>query len=149
MPKYVQALDWYNKGAYFKAIPVFEELMGLYKGSQTTEEIYYYYCMAQFKQGNYILSAYHFKNYVQQHPFSQYTEECLYMYAESYDKQSPKSHLDQTETYNAIEAYQVFINQYPETERLDYCNKKIDELQVEIRNQSFESGGIVLQNRKL
>ncbi|MCD8528914.1 MAG: hypothetical protein LRY27_02865 [Chitinophagales bacterium] len=61
--KYAKAMEWYNKGAYFKCIPVFEELMGLYKGKKTVEEIYYYYCMAEYKQGNYVLSAFHFKNF--------------------------------------------------------------------------------------
>jgi len=137
--KYTQALEWYNKGAYFKAIPVFEELMGLYKGSKTTEEIYYYYCMAHFYQGNYVMSAYHFKNYTQKHPYSQYTEECLFMHAESFDKQSPKSRLDQTETYKAIETYQVFINQYPESDRLNYCNNKIDELRLKLETKALKA----------
>lgn len=137
--KYTKALEWYNKGAYYKAIPVFEELMGLYKGSKTTEEVYYYYCMAQFKQGNYVLSAYHFKNYVQKHPYSEYTEECLFMHAESFAKQSPKSNLDQTETYKAIDAYQVFINQYPETTRLEYCNNKIDELRFKLEAKALKA----------
>ena len=137
--KYTKALEWYNKGAYFKAIPVFEELMGLYKGSKTTEEVYYYYCMAQFKQGNYVLAAYHFKNYVQKHPYSQYTEECLFMHAESFAKQSPKANLDQTETYKAIDAYQVFINQYPESSRLEFCNNKIDELRFKLESKALKA----------
>jgi len=137
--KYTQALEWYNKGAYYKAIPVFEELMGLYKGSKTTEEVYYYYCMAQFNQGNYVLSAFHFKNYVQKHPYSQYTEECLFMYAESFSKQSPKTNLDQTETYNAIDAYQVFVNQYPETDSMKYCNNKIDELRFKLESKALKA----------
>lgn len=140
--KYTQALEWYNKGAYFKAIPVFEELMGLYKGSKTTEEVYYYYCMAHFYQGNYVMSAYHFKNYTQKHPYSQYTEECLFMHAESYDKQSPKSRLDQTETYKAIETYQVFINQYPESARLNYCNNKIDELRLKLETKALKAAAL-------
>lgn len=140
--KYTKALEWYNKGAYFKAIPVFEELMGLYKGSKTTEEIYYYYCMAQFKQGNYIMSAYHFKNFVQKHPYSNYTEECLYMHAESYAKQSPKFNLDQTETYKAIDAYQIFINQYPESERVAYCNEQIDAMRLKLESKALKAADL-------
>lgn len=140
--KYTKALEWYNKGAYYKAIPVFEELMGLYKGSKTTEEVYYYYCMAHFKQGNYILAAFHFKNYVTKHPLSQYTEECQYMHAESFAKQSPKANLDQTETYKAIDAYQVFINKYPLSERVEYCNKKIDEMRLKLETKALKAAAL-------
>lgn len=137
--KYTKALEWYNKGQYFKAIPVFEELMGLYKGSKTTEEVYYYYCMAQYKQGSYILSAFHFKNFVTKHPKSQYTEEALYMHAESYYKQSPKFNLDQSETYDAIGAYQTFINQYPESSRVADANNKIDELREKLEEKALRA----------
>lgn len=137
--KYTKALEWYNKGQYFKAIPVFEELMGLYKGSKTTEEIYYYYCMSQYKQGSYILAAFHFKNFVTKHPKSQYTEEALFMHAESYYKQSPKFNLDQSETYNAIDAYQTFINQYPESERVETANQKIDELREKLEEKALRA----------
>lgn len=145
--KYVKAMDWYNKGAYFKAIPVFEELMGLYKGAKTTEEVYYYYCMAHYKQGSYILAAYHFKNYVQKHPQSKYAEECLYMHAESYYMQSPKVHLDQTETMNAINAYQVFINTHPTSPRSVEANTKIEELRKKLEEKALRAAELYYKTR--
>ncbi len=145
--KYLKALEWYHKGAYFKAIPVFEELMGLYKGSKTTEDLYYYYCMAQYKQKNYILSSFHFKNFVSQHPRSKHAEECLFMYAESYEKQSPKFNLDQSETLNAIDAYQIYINQYPKSDKLEYCNDKIDELREKLEHKSLRSADLYFKTQ--
>lgn len=145
--KYVRAMDWYNKGAYFKAIPVFEELMGLYKGAKTTEEVYYYYCMAHYKQGSYILASYHFKNYVQKHPQSKYAEECLFMHAESYYMQSPKVYLDQTETKNAINAYQVFINSYPSSARVTESNNKIDELRNKLEEKALRAAELYFKTK--
>jgi outer membrane protein assembly factor BamD len=145
--KYAKAMEWYDKGAYYKAIPVFEELMGLYKGSKTTEEVYYYYCMAQYKQGSYILAAYHFKNYVQKHPQSKYAEECLFMHAESYYQQSPKVHLDQTETANAISAYQVYINAYPDTERAVDANKKMEELRAKLEQKALRAAELYYKTK--
>lgn len=145
--KYAKAMEWYNKGAYYKAIPVFEELMGLYKGSKTTEEIYYYYCMANFNQGSYILAAYHFKNYVQKHPKSEYAQECLYMHAESFYKQSPKVNLDQTETKNAINAYQVFINTYPTSDRVDDANAKMAELRKKLEEKALKAAELYYRTK--
>ncbi|MGB1247762.1 MAG: outer membrane protein assembly factor BamD [Chitinophagales bacterium] len=145
--KYTKAMEWYNKGAYYKAIPVFEELMGLYKGVETVEEIYYYYCMAQYNQGSYIVAAYHFKQYTVQHPYSQYAEEALFMHAECYDQQSPKSSLDQSETYNAIDAYQNFINAYPSSERITYCNDKIDELRQKLEDKALAAADLYYRTK--
>lgn len=137
--KYTKAIEWYNKGQYFKAIPVFEELMGLYKGEKSTEEIYYYYCMAQFKQKSYLLAAYHFKNYTTKHPFSKFTEEALYMHAESYNKQTLDYSLDQTETVKAIDAYQTFINTYPTSSRIAKCNEQIDKLREKLEKKALKA----------
>jgi outer membrane protein assembly factor BamD len=145
--KYAKAMEWYDKGAYYKAIPVFEELMGLYKGAKTTEEIYYYYCMAQYKQGSYILAAYHFKNYTQKHPQSKYAEESLFMHAESYYAQSPKVHLDQTETINAINAYQVYLNAYPNTERAAIASAKLDELRKKLEEKALRAAELYYRTK--
>lgn len=145
--KFTKAMEWYNKGQYFKAIPVFEELMGLFKGEKSTEEIYYYYCMANFKQKSYLLAAFHFKNYTTKHPFSKYAEEALYMHAESYNKQTLDYSLDQTETINAIEAYQTFINTYPNSTRIENANEKIDKLRLKLETKALKAAELYYKTK--
>lgn len=140
-------MEWYNKGQYFKAIPVFEELMGLFKGEKSTEEIYFYYCMAQYKQKSYLLAAYHFKNYSVKHPFSKYAEEAAYMHAESYNKQTLDYSLDQTETVNAIEAYQTFINSYPSSARIADANIKIDKLRLKLETKALKAAELYYKTK--
>jgi outer membrane protein assembly factor BamD len=132
-----KAIQWYNKKDYFKAIPVFEELMGVYKGQKRTDTIYYYYCMSNFKQGDYILAAYHFKNFTDLFPNSDKNEECLYMHAKSYDKLSPKWELEQTYTYKALEAYMLFLNNYPESKYVDTCNKSIYKIRKKLEKKAL------------
>jgi len=108
--KKAKAISWYNNHEYYKAIPVLEELIGLMKGRQSTEDLYYMYADANFQQGDYLISAYHFKNYYDLYPTSDKAEECLFMHAKSYEMLSPKPELDQTYTNKAMEAYQLFLN---------------------------------------
>src|SRR6185295_16404472 len=49
--KKAKAISWYNKKEYFKCIPVLEELIGLMKGRESTEDLYYMYATANYKQG--------------------------------------------------------------------------------------------------
>jgi outer membrane protein assembly factor BamD len=145
--KYTKAMEWYNKGQYFKAIPVFEELMGLFKGEKSTEELYYYYCMANYKQGSYLMAAYHFKNYTVKHPYSKYAEEASFMHAESYKKQTLVYSLDQTETVNAIEAYQTFINAYSESERLPEANENIEILRARLEKKALKAADLYFNTK--
>jgi outer membrane protein assembly factor BamD len=131
------ATNWYNKKEYFKCIPVFEELMGLMKGQRSTEDIYYMYCMANFKQGDYMLAAYHFKSYANTYPTSKKAEECLYMAAVSNSKLSPKYELDQSYTTKAIDAFQTFINQYPQSTLVDTANRTIVTLRKKLERKAL------------
>lgn len=140
-------MEWYEKGQYFKAIPVFEELMGLFKGEKSTEELYYYYCMANYKQGSYLMAAYHFKNYTVKHPYSKYAEEANFMHAESYKKQTLVYSLDQTETVNAIEAYQTFINSYPNSDKLQVANENIDELRDRLEKKALKAAELYFNTK--
>ena len=130
---------WYNKKKYANAIPVLEEVMGLMKGKESTEKYYYMYCWANYKLGDYLISAYHFKNFTSLFPNSDKAEECMYMYAKSYEKQSPKYELDQSNTFRAIEAFQTFINLYPESNKRDTANQFIDLLHRKIEVKALEA----------
>jgi outer membrane protein assembly factor BamD len=133
------ATSWYNKKQYVKCIPVFEELMGLMKGTKSTEDIYYMYAMANYKQGDYLIAAYHFNNYGKLYPNSPKTEECQYMAAKSHQKLSPKYQLDQTNTYKAIEAYQTFVNMYPESNRVDSANVEFQKLKKKLEFKAVKN----------
>lgn len=131
------ATDWYNKKQYYKCIPVFEELMGLMKGQRSTEDIYFMYCMANYHQGDYMIGAYHFKNFVTTYPLSEKAEEASFMAAMCNDKLSPRYELDQTYTTKAIDGFQSFINAYPDSKRMDTANKMITSLRKKLEKKAM------------
>jgi outer membrane protein assembly factor BamD len=133
------ATAWYNKKEYFKCIPIFEELMGLMKGQRSTEDIYYMYCMANYRQGDYMIAAYHFKSFANTYPTSAKAEECLFMNGMSNEKLSPKYELDQSYTNKAIDAFQSFINQYPQSGRVDTANKMILKLRKKLERKALSN----------
>ncbi|MCS6818938.1 MAG: outer membrane protein assembly factor BamD, partial [Chitinophagales bacterium] len=138
--KYKKAMLWYNKKQYYKCIPVFEELMGLYKGTKSTEDIYYYYCMANYKQGDYIIAAYHFKNFFDLYPNSPRADECLYLHAKSLENQSPHYELEQVNTYKAIEGYMLYLDNFYENRgRVDSSNQAISRLRKKLERKALSN----------
>jgi len=123
-----KAKEYYNKGNYYKALPLLEELLSVYRGTEELEYLYYIYCYCYYGQESYIVAAYNFKNFVSSFPESDKAEECLFMHAYSYYEVSPEPELDQTYTYKAIDAFQLFINTYPESQRFDEANILIEKL---------------------
>lgn len=140
--KLSKAVEYYNKKKYYQAIPLFEELMGLIKGDARAEDIYFKYSNAEFEEKNYIIAAYHFKRFVEVYPESPLAEEALYKYALSFAKQSPTSDLEQVNTERGIEAYQYFINTYPNSTRVALCNEQIDKMRKKLEVKALAVGDL-------
>lgn len=137
--KYKKAVEYYNSENYAKSATLFEELLPIYRGTSKAETISYYISYCSYGQGDYISAGYFFRNFLKTFPDSPYSEECLYMSAYCYYLESPKPRLDQTPTQNAIDAFQLYINRYPNSTRIPKCNEYIDELQDKLVYKSYLS----------
>lgn len=68
-----------------------------------------------------------------------YAEEAQFLSALCSYKMSPKYSLDQSDTFKAIRAFQLFAIQYPESGRMDSCNLLLDELRYKIELKEYKS----------
>ena len=132
------AIKLYNKGDYYKALPIFEELIAVYRGTKKAEKTVYYYAYTNFKVGDFASAAYDFENFVKTFPNSEYAEECSFMQAYCYYEDSPKYSLDQTSTYKAIGQLQLFADRYPQSSRFTECNQLIDKLESKLEHKAYE-----------
>ena len=55
----------------------------------------------------------YFKSFIDQFPFGKHAEEANFMAAMCDYKIAPRAELDQENTRNAIEGFNIFINRYP------------------------------------
>lgn len=137
--KYQKAKLYYEEEKYQKAIQLFEQLVPYEKGKERGEEVLYYYAMCNYNLKDFILAGYYFRYFSNTYPNSIYNEECLYLSAYCYFLDSPKPSLDQTPTLEAITAFELFLSEYPESEKLDTCNQMIDKLRYKLQEKSFNN----------
>jgi outer membrane protein assembly factor BamD len=136
--KYEVAVDLYEKGDYYRAIQLFDQLIAVYRGTERLESINYYYANCYFHQEDYLLASYYFKRFAQNYPANPKAEECMYLNAYCYYLNSPRYSLDQTNTYEAIKEMQLFINMYPQSDSIESCNSIIDELRGKLEKKATE-----------
>jgi outer membrane protein assembly factor BamD len=132
------AKELYEAQDYLRAFTLFEELLNMYRGTSKAEEIYYYYAYCYYGQRNYLLAAYHFKNYSRTFPASEKATECAFMGAKCYYYDSPIYSLDQSSTHKAINELQLFIDQNPGSEHLDECTALIEDLRAKLEVKHYE-----------
>jgi len=135
--KFNMAKLLYDNGKYQKAFPLFEELITVFRGTSKAEDVYYYYAYCNYKLGDYMLAGYHFDNFVRTFPRSARAEDAQFMNAKCYFLDSPEPSLDQTSTKKAIDELQLFINRYPESEKVDECNDLMDRLRFKLETKSY------------
>jgi len=136
--KYEAANEYFDKGDYFKAQQLFDELLVVFRGTPRAGLVYFKYAYTFFHMGDYLSAAFHFQRFAVTFPTSPNTEEALYMSAFAKYKDSPQWSLDQTSTIEAIDQLQMFINVYPESERVAEATRYIDELRAKLEKKHFE-----------
>ncbi len=133
------AEKFYNKGSYDRAIPLLEELIMLLRGSAQSERVGYLRAKAYFLMKDYTLGSYYLNNFAKTFPTSQYTEECAFLNAYCFYKNSPNYELDQVDTRAAIDELQLFMLRYPETNLRDSCNTLIDGLREKLEVKAYHA----------
>ncbi|MDO7846787.1 outer membrane protein assembly factor BamD [Hymenobacter sp. M29] len=145
--KYEAAVQYYDKGDYFRAGTLLEDLIPLLKGRPEAEKAQFYFANTNYKQRNYVLSAFYFKQFIDTYPNSDYTEEATFLNAKSLFLDSPGYELDQTNTVSALESIQDFLNRYPESKFKAETDNMAQELQKKLENKAFESARLYYQLR--
>lgn len=137
--KYQEGVKLYEKKNYSKALILFDDLVQRYRGRAEAEDLYYYFAYTNYKLRDYTTARYNFKTFADTYPNSGKAEECRFMAAYCYYLESPIHSLDQANTIKAIDALQLFINLYPQSERVAEASKFIQDLRDKLETKSFEN----------
>lgn len=140
--KLAKAYEYFEAEDYYKSQMLFEQARPFYRGTKELEKIYFHYAYAQYHQEKYILSSYYFKDFTKNYPNSDFAEEASYMTAYSHYMMSPNHRLEQTNTLKAIDGFQLFINTYPNNEKVSRCNVLIDEMRAKLEKKAITTADL-------
>ncbi len=137
--RYQKAFEFYEAGEYQKAQYLFEDLLGQIRGSGKAEKVYFHFAYTHYHLRNFSFSSYYFRQFFNTFPNSENSEEALFLSAESHYKMSPAFRLTQEDTDKAIESYQLFVNSYPNSERVSISNEKIVKLRSKLEEKELDN----------
>lgn len=146
--KLSKAYEYFEAEDYYKAQTLFEQARPFYRGTKELEKIYFHYAYTQYYQEKYILSAYYFRDFYKNYPNSEYAEESQYMTAYSNYEMSPNHKLEQSTTAQAIDGFQLFVNTYPNSDRVERCNILIDELRAKLEKKAIATADLYYKLRE-
>ena len=136
--QYAMATKQYEAKKYNKALALFEKITPSYSGKPQMERIQFMVAQSNFNTKSYDLAGYYFNRFTQNYPKSSKKEEAAYLSAYSYMLASPVYSLDQADTDKALNAFQSFIDAYPNSKRLPEANKYYKEIRYKLQKKAFE-----------
>ncbi|NIJ44969.1 outer membrane protein assembly factor BamD [Wenyingzhuangia heitensis] len=138
LERYNMANSLYKEGDYDKAIRLYELVMPQYASKPQAEVITFRLADSNYNIKDYLTAVYYYEKFIRSYPKSTEIESGQYRIAESYFQLSPKYSVTQTDTQKALEAFQNFIDNNPDSKKIAEANKRVDELNLKLEKKAFE-----------
>ncbi len=136
--KYNAALEYYEKKNYDRALQLFDVMQAYYRTKPEGENISYLTAECYYYKKDYVIASSYYKRFVTRYPISKHAEEALYKSALCYYRISPKMTLDQSDSYTAINEFQNFIDVFPNSDKVDDANARIDTLRMKLEEKEYD-----------
>ena len=136
--QYKMAVKMYESKKYGKALRLFEKVTPAYRGKPQMERVQFMVAQSNFNEKNYSLAGYYFDRFTKNYSKSSKREEAAFLSAYSFKLASPIFSKDPTDTNKALDAFQAFINTYPNSLKIEEANKHYKEIRYKLQQKYFE-----------
>ncbi len=135
--KKAKAKEYFDEGQYVKTTELLTQILPKYRATDESEDLNWMNCQAYFGMKDYFMAGSYFKSFIDQFPFGKHSEEANYMAALCDYNISAPPELDQENTKNAIEGFNIFLNKFPNSPKVGDCKKMINDLQDKLVEKSY------------
>jgi outer membrane protein assembly factor BamD len=137
--KKTKAKEYYDKGEYVKSTELLTQILPRFRATDEAEELNWINAQSYFGMKDYFMAGSYYKSFVDQFPFGKHAEEANYMGALCDYNISAKPELDQENTRNAIEGFNIFLNKYPNSSKVESARNMVKDLQDKLVEKSYHS----------
>ncbi len=136
------AMKLFKDKDYFDARTQFRIIILNAPGSTIVDQAQFYLAECHFNMDEFITAAAEYEKVIRLYPRSAWLDDAQYKIALCYDRLSPKAGLDQKNTYKAIQEYQRFMEEFPESEYAPEVEKRLFALRSKLAKKEFDTGNL-------
>ena len=137
--RYEKAMELLEKRKYYRAQEHFQYVLLRGRHTEIGDDAQFYLGEAYFHNEEYESAISEYDKLVRQMTFSPHVRLARYRICQSYEKSSPKFYFDQGATDRAIQKYQEFIEDFPDSEYRDDATVTIREMRNKLSQKMYES----------
>jgi outer membrane protein assembly factor BamD len=135
--KKTKAREYYAQAQYVRASELLGQVIPRFRATGEAEELNWLNAQSYYGMKQYEIAGSLYKSLVEQYPYGQYAEEATFLGALCDYNLAPRAQLDQQSSKNSIEGFNVFINKFPYSPKVEEARKYIDELQERLVEKSY------------
>ena len=137
--RYEYAKECFARGKYSQATVLLQSAVTMQKATDNAQESLYMLAMTEYNARDWEGAAATFKKYFQVYPKGHYAEKAAYYIGMSLFNSTPEPRLDQSQTVNAIAAFQEYLDIFPDGEDRETAQQKLFELQDKLVKKELYS----------
>jgi len=130
-------MEYYLDKQYVKCNEILTQILPSYRATEYAEELTWISAQSLYGMRDYILAGSQFKNFSDVYPYSDHAEEANFLAAMCDYNLSPRASLEQENTRNALEGFQLFVRRFPSSSRLNEAELLIKELEEKLVAKSY------------
>ncbi|MEX0681244.1 MAG: outer membrane protein assembly factor BamD [Balneolales bacterium] len=143
-----KAMSYYERERYSQAANAFETVLSIARGTDLAADAQYYLAQSYFQNESYLMAASEFSRFARNYTRDERRQDAEFMEAYAHYMLSPRYNLDQSETHNAIERFQLFVSRYPGTDLAREAIEHIDELRDKLAKKKFNAAEMYMRIRE-
>ena len=137
--KYEYAKECFAEGKYVRATTLLQDLIVPEKGSRDAQECLYMLGMAEYCSRDYVTASETFSKYTKSYPRGYFAEMAYFYVGQSLYMSTPEPRLDQSQTVQAIAAFQTYLDLFPDAKMKETAQKRLFDLQDKLVEKELYS----------
>ena len=146
--KKTKAKEYFDEGQYVKTTELLTQILPRFRATEEAEELNWMNAQSYFGMKDYFMAGSYFKSFIEQFPFGKHAEEAYYMAALCDYNISARPELDQDNTRNALEGFNIFLTRYPNSPKVEDSRKMIKSLEDKLVEKSYLSARLYYDRKE-
>tara|TARA_B100001013_G_C24620581_1_gene447074 strand:- start:1501 stop:2235 length:735 start_codon:yes stop_codon:yes gene_type:complete len=138
-------MDYLDEEKYAKAQDEFKFVLSRGTGTDYGDDAQFFLAESYFLNDQFMLSIKEYENLTRKMAFSPFFEKSRFRICEAYRIESPDYYNDQSYTEKALERYQEFLDDFPESEYGQNVTESMSILRNKLAKKLYETGVLYLK----
>jgi outer membrane assembly lipoprotein YfiO len=137
-----QAEGRIQKGDHLQAIEILTRITVDYPGFASIDRVVFLLGTSHLETGDYVQSEADFTRVIRDYPFSEYSDDASFLVGEGFYRQRGRPSLDPMMAETALEKFQRFLVDYPESPRTTDARAAIRELSEFLARKKYDTASL-------